>query len=173
MNYIIKRGDTLAKIATNFMNQSSNNYLSLAKINNIANPNRIYAGQSIYIPDTWLRKNTTDINKQNNITDINPFNNMVKKPAAWMTEALERSGNIYNRYSSGERPNLDMPNMVVGTKSGRLMTRESAISSGELPVENTFTSNTLFLIGLGMALFYMLMGDKRAPRARRRTTSKR
>ena len=169
MNYIIKRGDTLSRIATNFMNQSSNNYLSLAKINNITNPNRINVGQSIYIPDAWLRKNTTDINKQNNVTDINPFNNMVKKPAAWMTDALKRSNDIYTTYSNGNTSDANNPNMVVGTKSGRLMTRESAISSGELPEENTFTTKTMFLIGAGVALFYLLMGNKKEPRARRRS----
>ena len=173
MNYVVKRGDTLSKIATNFMNQSSNNYISLAKINNITNPNRINVGQSIYIPDAWLRKNTTDINKQNNVTDINPFNSAVRKPSSWMTDALKRSNDIYTNYSNGNTSDASNPNMVVGTKSGRLMTRESAISSGELPTENTFSNNTLFLIGAGVALFYLLMGNKKAPRARRRTTSKR
>ena len=169
MNYIIKRGDTLSRIATNFMNQSSNNYLSLAKINNIANPNRINVGQSIYIPDAWLRKNTTDINKQNNVTDINPFNSAVRKPSSWMTDALKRSNDIYTSYSNGNASDANNPNMVVGTKSGRLMTRESAISSGELPPENTFTTKTMLLIGAGVALFYLLMGNKKAPRARRRS----
>ena len=169
MNYIIKRGDTLSKIAASFMNHSSGDYFALAKTNNIINPNKIYVGQTIYIPDAWLRKNVTDINKTNNVTDINPFNNAVKKPSAWMTEALKRSDDIYAMYSNGKRPD---ENMVIGTKSGQLMTRESAISSGEFPADKTLSNKTMFLLGVGAALFYILMGNKKAPRTRRRYINK-
>ena len=43
---IIKRGDTLSKIAKEY----NTSYQYLAKINNISNPNRIYVGEEIKVP---------------------------------------------------------------------------------------------------------------------------
>ncbi len=47
--YIIKGGDTLSKIAQQFGYGSD--YMSIAKANNIANPNMIQAGATLNIPD--------------------------------------------------------------------------------------------------------------------------
>ncbi|MEG1523951.1 MAG: LysM domain-containing protein [Clostridia bacterium] len=44
--YTIKRGDTLTKIAHRF----ETTVAILARINNISNPNRIYAGHKLLIP---------------------------------------------------------------------------------------------------------------------------
>jgi LysM repeat protein len=44
--YVIQRGDTLARIAARF----GTTWQELARINNIANPNLIYAGQTIRLP---------------------------------------------------------------------------------------------------------------------------
>ncbi|MBZ0302003.1 MAG: LysM peptidoglycan-binding domain-containing protein [Anaerolineae bacterium] len=49
--YVIQRGDTLFKIARRF----GVNMWSLAQFNNIPNVNRIYAGQTIYIPDVTIQ----------------------------------------------------------------------------------------------------------------------
>lgn len=43
---VIKRGDTLSKIAKEY----NTSYQYLAKINNISNPNRIYVGEKIKVP---------------------------------------------------------------------------------------------------------------------------
>lgn len=43
---VIKRGDTLSKIAKEY----NTSYQYLAKINNISNPNRIYVGEEIKVP---------------------------------------------------------------------------------------------------------------------------
>lgn len=45
-SYVVQRGDTLFKIARHF----GVNLYSLAQANNIWNINRIYAGQTLYIP---------------------------------------------------------------------------------------------------------------------------
>lgn len=44
--YVVQPGDTLARIAQRY----GTSWLTLAQVNNIANPNRIYAGQTIFIP---------------------------------------------------------------------------------------------------------------------------
>lgn len=48
MNYIVKRGDTLTKIAVRF----STTVKRIAADNNIANVNKIYAGQTLTINST-------------------------------------------------------------------------------------------------------------------------
>ena len=45
--YVVQRGDTLSRIAQRF----GVNTNVLAQVNNIANPNRIFVGQTIRIPD--------------------------------------------------------------------------------------------------------------------------
>jgi len=48
--YIVKSGDTLWAIAKKFLNDGSR-YTELAELNNISNPNLIYVGQKIILPD--------------------------------------------------------------------------------------------------------------------------
>ena len=43
--YVVKRGDTLSAIASKY----GTTYQQLAKINGIANPNKIYPGQKIRV----------------------------------------------------------------------------------------------------------------------------
>jgi len=52
---IVKRGDTLSQLAAEY----NTSYQYLARINNIANPNLIYVGQRIEVPNNL---ETTDIN---------------------------------------------------------------------------------------------------------------
>jgi LysM repeat protein len=49
--YVVQRGDTLFKIARNF----GVNMWVLAQNNNINNVNRIYAGQTLLIPDFTIQ----------------------------------------------------------------------------------------------------------------------
>ncbi len=52
-NYLIKRGDTLSAICRKFYGKASL-YPKLAKYNKIKNPNLIYAGRTLKIPDKEL-----------------------------------------------------------------------------------------------------------------------
>lgn len=49
INYTVKSGDTLAKIAQNFYGDSRR-YIDIALYNSIANPDRIFVGQRLQIP---------------------------------------------------------------------------------------------------------------------------
>ena len=50
ISYTVKAGDTLALIARQYLGNSLR-YPELARFNNIANPNVIYIGQTINIPE--------------------------------------------------------------------------------------------------------------------------
>jgi hypothetical protein len=54
VNYIVKKGETLSKIA-----KDSNipSYMTLAKLNNIKNPDYIQAGQGLYVPNKKVLPN--------------------------------------------------------------------------------------------------------------------
>jgi len=72
--YIVKKGDTLIKIA----NLYNMNYKDLARYNNIENPNLIYPGQEIKIPSNEKRVYT--VKRGDNLTKIaNMFNTTVSK----------------------------------------------------------------------------------------------
>jgi LysM repeat protein len=49
--YVVARGDTLLSIARRY----GVDMRVLAKVNNIVNPNRIYVGQVLYIPDVTIQ----------------------------------------------------------------------------------------------------------------------
>lgn len=53
--YTVKSGDTLSKIA----NQFGTNYETLARLNNLSNPNRIYVGQTLKVNGTVNNTQTT------------------------------------------------------------------------------------------------------------------
>ncbi len=54
MQYTIKKGDSLSKIARDLTLDQSY-YIAIANQNGISDPNVIYAGQVITIPDNWLK----------------------------------------------------------------------------------------------------------------------
>jgi len=54
MNYTVKSGDTLREIARRLTGDAES-YLEIAGANNIANPDRIYIGQVLAIPDALLK----------------------------------------------------------------------------------------------------------------------
>ena len=60
INYVVKKGDTLSNIAAKY----NTTYTYLAKYNNINNPNKIYPGQIIKIPNKAVVKPTKYIVKK-------------------------------------------------------------------------------------------------------------
>lgn len=51
MNYIVKAGDTLTKIAGEYLGDVSR-YMEIAEVNGITDPHEIFVGQHLVIPDT-------------------------------------------------------------------------------------------------------------------------
>lgn len=49
--YVVQRGDTLSRIARRY----GVSWRVLAQVNSISNPNRIYAGQQLIIPDVTIQ----------------------------------------------------------------------------------------------------------------------
>ena len=102
INYIVKKGDTLTKIASKY----NTTYNKLATYNNISNPNKIYIGQIIKIPNS---------NSNNN---INPTAYVVKKGDTLTKIASKYNTDwkkIYskNKNKIGKNPNKIYPGMVL------------------------------------------------------------
>lgn len=100
INYVVKKGDTLSKIAAKY----NMTYIYLAKYNNISNPNRIYPGQIIKIP--------------NKKQDINPTTYVVKKGDTLSSIARKYNTNWKNIYDKnkniiGNNPNKIYPGMTL------------------------------------------------------------
>lgn len=69
--YIVQKGDTLSAIAKRFSN-SGENYLKLAGVNNITDPNKIVVGQKLYIPEKFdkpLKKSEIPTNNKIQVID--------------------------------------------------------------------------------------------------------
>lgn len=99
INYVVKKGDTLIKIASKY----NTTYQELASYNNISNPNKIYPGQIIKIP---------------NNTDIKPAKYIVKKGDTLSKIASKYNTtwqNIYekNKNIIGKNPNKIYPGQVL------------------------------------------------------------
>ena len=100
INYIVKKGDTLTKIASKY----NTTYNKLASYNNISNSNKIYIGQIIKISD--------------NNNNINPTTYVVKKGDTLTKIANKYNVNwkeIYakNKNKIGNNPNKIYPGMVL------------------------------------------------------------
>ena len=98
INYVVKKGDTLSKIASKY----NMNYKDLAKYNNITNPNKIYPGQIIKIPNVLINPATYVVKKGDTLISIaKKFNVNWKK--------------LYERNKSviGSNPNIIKPGMVL------------------------------------------------------------
>lgn len=93
--YIVKKGDTLSKIASRY----GLTYQYLASYNNISNPNLIYPGEVINIPNSKNQKRVYIVKKGDNLTKIaNMFNTTVNN--------LVKLNNISN-------PNLIYPGQEI------------------------------------------------------------
>ena len=98
VNYVVKKGDTLIKIASKY----GMNYKELAKYNNIANPNKIYPGQVIKIPSIDIKPTKYIVKKGDTLSKIAKKYNI-----NWKT--------IYenNKDVIGNNPNKIYPGMVL------------------------------------------------------------
>lgn len=99
INYVVKKGDTLSAIASKY----NTNYKSLAEYNNIKNPNKIYPGQIIKIPNKTTPTPTTYIvKKKDTLSAIaSKYNTTWKK-------LYEKNKNVI-----GKNPNKIYPGMVL------------------------------------------------------------
>ena len=99
INYVVKKGDTLSAIAGKY----NTNYKSLAEYNNIKNPNKIYPGQIIKIPNNTTPTPTTYIvKKKDTLSAIaSKYNTTWKK-------LYEKNKNVI-----GKNPNKIDPGMVL------------------------------------------------------------
>ena len=99
INYVVKKGDTLSAIASKY----NTNYKSLAEYNNIKNPNKIYPGQIIKIPNKTTPTRTTYIvKKKDTLSAIaSKYNTTWKK-------LYEKNKNVI-----GKNPNKIYPGMVL------------------------------------------------------------
>lgn len=68
MIYTIAPGDTLTSIATNLTIDPSY-WKAIAAYNGISDPNTIYAGSQITIPDDWLKTSGATTAGSSNVTD--------------------------------------------------------------------------------------------------------
>lgn len=102
INYVVKKGDTLSKIAIKY----NTTYQMLAKYNNITNPNKIYPGQIIKIPqDTIISPTTYVVKKGDTLTSI------AKKFGVNWKVLYSINKNII-----GKNPNIIRPGMVLTIK---------------------------------------------------------
>lgn len=100
INYVVKKGDTLTKIA----NKYNTTYQKLASYNNIKDPNKIYIGQIIKIPGT--------------LTNINPVTYVVKKGDTLSSIANKYGTDWQSLYQKnkdviGNNPNLIKPGQIL------------------------------------------------------------
>ena len=100
INYVVKKGDTLSGIASKY----NTTYQELASYNNISNPNKIYPGEIIKVP--------------NLVSNINPTTYVVKKGDTLSSIASKYNTTwqkLYNKNKTviGNNPNKIKPGQVL------------------------------------------------------------
>ena len=100
VNYVVKKGDTLSKIASNY----NTTYQKLANYNNINNPNKIYPGQIIKIPSdsNTLVPTKYIVKKNDSLTKI------AKKYHTTWQNIYEKNKNVI-----GNNPNKIKPGQIL------------------------------------------------------------
>ena len=98
-SYIVKKGDTLSKIASKY----GTTYQVLASYNNIKNPNKIYVGQVIKIPSSNEEKTNTYI-----VEKDDTLINIAKKYNINWKDLYEKNKDIV-----GDNPDLIKPGMKL------------------------------------------------------------
>ena len=99
INYVVKKGDTLSKIASKY----GTTYQVLASYNNIKNPNKIYVGQVIKIPSSNEEKTNTYI-----VEKDDTLINIAKKYNINWKDLYEKNKDII-----GDNPDLIKPGMKL------------------------------------------------------------
>lgn len=99
INYVVKKGDTLSAIAGKY----NTSYKSLAEYNNIKNPNKIYPGQIIKIPNKEASAPTTYIVKKKDTLSA-----IASKYNTTWQRLYEKNKNVI-----GKNPNKIYPGMVL------------------------------------------------------------
>ena len=99
INYVVKKGDTLSAIAGKY----NTNYKSLAEYNNIKNPNKIYPGQIIKIPNKTSPAPTTYIVKKKDTLSA-----IASKYNTTWQRLYEKNKSVI-----GKNPNKIYPGMVL------------------------------------------------------------
>lgn len=103
--YTVKKGDTLSEIARNY----NTTYQELAKFNNIANPNLIYVGQVIKIPNNNPQNNSNEVNYT--VKSGDNLSKIAKKYNTTWQKIYNDNKNII-----GTNPNLIKPGQVLTIK---------------------------------------------------------
>lgn len=100
INYVVKKGDNLSKIA----NKYGTTYQALASYNNITNPNKIYIGQIIRVPNSssGIKPSTYVVKKNDTLIDI------AKKYGIDWKELYNKNKDVI-----GKNPNLIKPGQVL------------------------------------------------------------
>ena len=96
---MVKKGDTLSAIASKY----NTSYKSLAEYNNIKNPNKIYPGQIIKIPNKEASAPTTYIVKKKDT-----LSSIASKCNTTWQKIYEKNKKII-----GKNPNKIYPGMVL------------------------------------------------------------
>lgn len=98
INYVVKKGDTLSEIAEKY----NTTYQTLANYNNISNPNLIYPGQIIRIPNGNIKPTTYVVKKGDTLSEI-----AEKYGISWRS--------LYNKNKNviGNNPNLIKPGQIL------------------------------------------------------------
>lgn len=99
INYVVKKGDTLSAIAGKY----NTNYKFLAKYNNIKDPNKIYVGQIIKIPNKTAPTPTTYIVKKGDTLSA-----IASKYNTTWQRLYEKNKSVI-----GKNPNKIYPGMVL------------------------------------------------------------
>ena len=99
INYVVKKGDTLSAIASKY----NTNYKSLAEYNNIKDPNKIYIGQIIKIPNKTAPTPTTYIVKKKDTLSA-----IASKYNTTWQKLYEKNKSVI-----GKNPNKIYPGMVL------------------------------------------------------------
>ena len=99
INYVVKKGDTLSAIASKY----NTNYKSLAEYNNIKDPNKIYIGQIIKIPNKTTSAPTTYIVKKGDTLSA-----IASKYNTTWQKLYEKNKSVI-----GKNPNKIYPGMIL------------------------------------------------------------
>lgn len=104
MNYIVKRGDTLSKIASRYSTSAK----AIAAANGIANISRIYAGQSLVINNS--KGQTQSFNNQNPLALTGGESRVQSGGGVMLPQSIAPSYSYDDSASNGASVMVNTPN---------------------------------------------------------------